>query len=309
MEKADVNCIVRLRVDADGEGVRSVIFLQGCPLSCLWCCNPETRFSKDFRTLTAPQLYHCIRGDIPYFVYSGGGVTFSGGEPLLQADFLAGFINAYCEGFHADIETSLHAPREALEQLIPLIDTWNVDFKVADAAKHKAYTGVSNETILHNLRLLAERIPKEKIIITYPVIPGFNDAPEQVEQMMAFLREIGVFRIELHPYRKWAEAKHCRYGLKAPQIEPLSPEQERRIRTMLEEGGFTLVSRIGVREKEKCAYLKDIRKTICRAYNLPVEIAECTVTERCAGTCPRCERELEQIGDYLDEMCQEENDP
>ena len=77
-----VNSIIRLRINSDGEGVRSVIFLQDCPLSCVWCCNPETRFGNRYKEVTVEQLYELIARDQVYFDSTNGGITFSGGEPL-----------------------------------------------------------------------------------------------------------------------------------------------------------------------------------------------------------------------------------
>ena len=88
MLTANIQTITRLRINVDGEGVRSVVFMHHCPLRCFWCCNPETRTGEGYRTLTVRELYGYLKRDVPYFEKSRGGVVFSGGEPLLQADFL-----------------------------------------------------------------------------------------------------------------------------------------------------------------------------------------------------------------------------
>lgn len=299
METASINCITRLRIHSDGPGVRSVIFMQGCPLRCFWCCNPETRFGTDYKVLSSSQLFQYILPDIPYYEASGGGVTFSGGEPLLWGSFLAEFLTEYGTGFTADMETSLYADRETIDRLIPLIHQWNIDFKVFHPVSHLSYTGKSNKKILENLRYLASRIPKEQIIITYPVIPGYNDSDQNIRKMMRFLQELGIFQIELHPYRKFSEDKKRKLGLSVREVPQLSPEQYAHIVSLLREGGFTLVERKTLYSKEKCAYLKQLRKDLCQTHGLCVEFLQCTHTGDCIGTCPQCEYELQQINQAL----------
>ena len=299
MDKANINSITRLRINADGQGVRSVIFMQGCPLNCFWCCNPETRRGMDFRTLTTDELYGCIAPDLPYFLASGGGITFSGGEPLLQSDFICSFIRQYCADFTVDMETSLYSDRGTLEKLLPLIHTWNIDFKVFDEEKHIAYTGVSNRRILDNLRFLSERVPKERIIITYPIIPGYNDSEENLRTMTVFLKECGLRQIALHPYRKFSENKQRQHGMDVTSVPLLTRKQYHRICEHFRNAGFTLILRESLYGKDKCRYLKDLRRNLCEGHGLSVEIADCNVTEECIGTCPRCEYELKQINKEL----------
>lgn len=295
MENVSINSITRLRIHSDGEGVRSVLFLQGCPLDCFWCCNPETRFGKKYRKLTAHQLYPYIREDIPYFLFSGGGITFSGGEPLLQADFIRHFAMACCRDFTVDIETSLCAPWEAVESLIPHIHTWNVDFKIFDEALHREYTGKSNKQILDNLRCLAWAAGPERVLITYPMVPGYNDSRENIVGMISFMKEIGLDRIEVHPYRKGCEEKHRRLGKETREIPEVTVQQYRAVQELFRENGIIPVRRESIFGKEKCEYLKALRREICEAWELDVDIAQCEITEGCIGTCPRCEQELHEI--------------
>lgn len=300
MKQAMINTIRRLRINTDGPGVRSVVFMQNCPLSCAWCCNPETRLPGRVHTLTLQELYKEIEVDMPYFLYSGGGVTFSGGEPLLQTDFIADFIRAYCRDLSVDIETSLYADREQLEKLMPLIDTWNVDFKVFDEQLHLKYTGVSNKQIKENLRLLAQTVKSDKIIITYPMIPKYNTDLKQVGQMLAFLKSLGIWRMKLHPSRTIIKKKYSRCGLPIPEIDALSDEQLSEIRQLITDSGYAIVEPQSIFGRERCAYLKAIRQQICTENELPVPIAECNFQGECIGTCPRCEWELKEIGCYLE---------
>ena len=301
MEKAVVNNITRLRIGTDGAGVRSVIFFQGCPLNCQWCCNPETRIPGQGKELTSEQLFHYIRRDVPYFLASGGGVTFSGGEPLLWTPFLREFIGLFCEGYTVDMETSLQARESEVRSLIPLIHLWNVDFKLADPERHREYTGKSNAQILKNLEILAREGSPERIVITYPIIPGVNDSEGNIEKMICFMHGLGLSQVELHPYRTEAKRKHRNAGMPPPEFQSVGREQMAKIRALFQEEGITSVCKESFWGKEKCAYLKELRQKLCREQNLPVEIAHCTRTEPCIGTCPRCEYELQQIGTLMNQ--------
>lgn len=298
MVQGIVNTIRRLRINTDGSGVRSVVFMQNCPLSCEWCCNPETRLPGQGQKLSPEELYREIECDMPYFLYSGG-VTFSGGEPLAQADFLSAFIRTYCRDLSVDIETSLYASREQLDQLMPLISTWYVDFKVFDEQLHWKYTGASNEPIKENLRILSQNVSRDQIIITYPMIPAYNTDIQNIRQMLAFLKELGLRQMKLHPSRSNIQTKYPRCGLPVPQIGELSAEQLDEIRCLITESGFTIVKPDTLFGRKKCAYLKAIRQKICAENELPVPLSECDFQGECIGSCPRCEWELQEIGCYL----------
>ena len=299
METVRVNSITRLRIRCDGEGVRSVVFLQGCPLDCFWCCNPEIRAGDSYRTLTGDQLDAYLRRDVPYFLESGGGITFTGGEPLVWGTFLEEYIPRYCHGFSVDLETSLDAPWQRVEGLIPLVNQWCVDFKMADPEKHREFTGSTNERILENLERLSRCVPGERILITWPVIPGYNDTDENVAAMVETLTRLGLKRIELHPYRKVAEAKQRKTGKKPVEVPELTSARRQQLEQRLREAGFHLEERTPPYGKAKCEYLKALRRDFCQKHKLDVEIVECPVTEGCIGTCPRCEYELDEIGKQL----------
>ena len=298
MITAKVNCIVRLRINSDGEGVRSVIFMQDCPVDCVWCCNPETRKGNNYKTLTAEQLYSYIERDVPYFLNSEGGITFSGGEPAAQAEFLRKFKDEYCRDFSVNIESSLYVSKKKLDLLIPVIDEWYTDFKLFDGIKHEKYTGVSNELIKDNFRYLSQKIDKSKIVVTYPMIPGINTDEDNIADMIGFLKSIGVYRIELHPYRKTNEKKHEKLGLEHMNLpEPENSEFER-VKKIFFDEGFVLPDRRAVIEKDKCNYLKNIRQMLIERDGIPLTIPECTFTGRCKGTCDECEHELDVIMDF-----------
>lgn len=299
METADVSCIIRLRVNSDGDGVRSVVFLYGCPLSCVWCCNPETRFGGKFKTLTTAELYELIKRDEIYFRETNGGVTFSGGEPLLHAAFIQEFCEQYGNDMTVNIETSLCSDFEVISMLIPYINEWMVDWKQADAALHAQFTGYSNSLIHENLKKLASEVDAGKITVTYPVIPGYTDQDENVGALIEFMHEAGLSRIEYHPYRKRREEKYRKAGLSFSVIPSLDRDKLWAIEKRISATGIKTVKRDMAVERRKCDVLKDIRKQVAARHELDVDFRECTFRGRCAGTCPKCEEELSQINQQL----------
>lgn len=297
---ANINHITRLRINSDGVGVRSVIFVQGCPLNCFWCCNPETRFTSNYKTLTPIQLNEYIAKDKPYFLYSNGGVTFCGGEPLLYSDFIEEYIRGFGAGFSVNIETSLYVEQEKLMGLLTLIDEWYVDFKVFDERKHIEYTGESNGLIKDNLRFLSQRIDKSRIIVTFPMITKYNTSKSDVLEMIDFLKGIGIYRIIMHPYRKDTEAKHQILNLRSRNVSECGAELLNNIESLLISNGFEVIRRQVLFEKDKCRYLKHIRKDICENNNIELNIGDCSFKGNCTGTCPQCENELSVINTSLD---------
>ncbi|MBE6703775.1 MAG: radical SAM protein [Ruminococcaceae bacterium] len=309
MRYAEFMKIVRLRINTDGNGARSAIFVHGCPLDCVWCCNPETRVGKCEKRLDIHGLYEYIRKDIPYFLGSEGGVTFSGGEPLLYAEYIRTFADTYCHDFGVNIETSLYAPWNKIELLQPVIDEWFIDFKVFDEKKHIEFTGKSNAVIKENLEKLSEHIPKEKIIVTFPMIPTLNITDENIIAMMEYLDNLGLYNIELHPYRKNSEDKHIKAGLEPIILPEVSKELYDAVKTNFEGNGFKIVNRDRIVGKDKCKYLKKIRREYCEKHGLDVEIIDCPVTEPCIGTCPQCEYELDMIDKKMKENTKKKEDP
>lgn len=296
-----VNSIIRLRINSDGEGVRSVIFLQDCPLSCIWCCNPETRFGSKYKEISVEQLFELISRDKIYFDATNGGITFSGGEPLAQAAFVTGFLNTYGHLFTCNIETSLFSSFETIEKLIPFIYEWYVDFKVFSEERHIAYTGVSNNVIKENIMRLSQKVERERIVITYPIITGLNDSVDNVNEMITFMKAQGLYRIELHPYRKNREKKNERLGLEYESIDPISPVVIARIKRQLSEQEIEIVKRDTIVERRKCDTLKGIRREFCKNNDVPLSIEECSFKGRCVGTCPKCEEELDYINKWRKE--------
>jgi pyruvate formate lyase activating enzyme len=217
----------------DGPGIRTTIFLKGCPLRCHWCHNPES-FSQQIQSFdlsyslgdqqviskkeigksySVLELLKEIQRDQVFHEESKGGVTFSGGEPLLQVDFLEQVLTL-CKSreIHTVVDTSGYASLDDLKRIIPHTDLFLFDLKQMNDAKHQEYTRVSNQMILDNLdHLLKERA---KVRIRIPLIPDYNDSKENMEAIIAFLSQYQWKpEINLLPYHRMGKEKYDRFDI------------------------------------------------------------------------------------------------
>jgi pyruvate formate lyase activating enzyme len=168
-----------------------------------------------------------IEKDIVFYKESGGGVTFSGGEPLMQPDFLAEMLHlCKSKGIHAAIDTSGHAEPAAFKKVMDTANLFLYDIKVMDDVKHVEYTGVSNELALKNLAMLAGA--GKEILLRFPVIPGITDDDENVDKVARLMKGLHLNRIDLLPYHSIAKDKYRRMGkdyllndLKEPTVEEM----------------------------------------------------------------------------------------
>ncbi len=255
----------------DGPGLRTTVFLKGCPLSCAWCHNPE---SQDLKRAFIKQEERCIAcgscfevcgpGETPadhpeacvdacptgarqllgrdvdidellddvlrdriFFDQSGGGVTLSGGEPLMQPAFVKALLKALRQrGVHTALDTCGLGQREDLLEAAALSDLVLFDLKHMDEARHRAWTGAGNEAILANLKALGTVHPQ--IWIRVPVIPGVNDDLANLEATARFVAAIpGVRRLDLLPYHSTGAAKFGRLGRDYSLEQVQSPTPER----------------------------------------------------------------------------------
>jgi len=279
----------------DGPGIRTTVFLKGCPLSCWWCHNPEGQspgpelvlranrcigcgacveacpngaiFSQNglLRTdrgkctlcgscvevcytgareiagqvMTVEEVMAEIERDVPFYDGSGGGVTFSGGEPLLQRDFLLDLLRACRQrNVHTAVDTSGLAPPETVERVGELADLFLYDLKLMDEERHRRYTGVSNRLILENLRALAGQ--GRRVILRVPVVPGINDDDGNVRRIGELAAELGLDQVCLLPYHHTGADKYRRLGKDylLPEVRPPSEERMEELAQVLRAFGL-----------------------------------------------------------------------
>lgn len=194
--------INRHRLKTDGVGVTTLVASYGCPLKCKYCINKRVLdpaiLSKCVQ-MTPEQLYEKLKIDDLYFIATGGGITFGGGESLLYADFIAAFREVCGDKWQITLETSLNVPMENLRTILPVADAFIVDIKDMNPDIYKAYTGRSNERVIENLKLLIKEKSPEQIRIRVPKIPEFNGR-DDMETSVQILKEMGFMDIEVFPY-------------------------------------------------------------------------------------------------------------
>lgn len=222
----------------DGPGIRTAVFLRGCPLRCDWCHNPEAwaaPLTPCPRT-SARELVDRLLVDLPFFEASGGGVTFSGGEPTSQSEFLLEALELLqVHGVHTAIETCGHFRSGLCEPLAERVDIFLFDLKQADPKRHKEGTGVGNTLILENLERLVSLVGTDRIVPRLPLVPGFSDSPDAVQSLLCILERLG-FDGEVHlmPYHDWARHKHEQLGLAFRDRGTLDPSVRDRTQALFE---------------------------------------------------------------------------
>lgn len=294
MERGRVFNVQRFSVH-DGPGIRTTVFLKGCPLSCRWCHNPEGQAFHPEIVVVEARCIECgecvtacpmglpsavgggwavdrtrctvcgacvdacptearqiagrdmwvdevmaeIVKDRVFFDDSGGGATFSGGEPLAQSRFLLAALEACrTEGIHAAVDTSGLAPQDRLLAMAELADLILFDLKFVDAERHREFTGVSNATILANLEVLAQ--VHRAIWLRVPVIPGVNDDAENVTATARLAASLpSVRRVSLLPYHRLGADKLRRLGSAGllADVNPPTPDHMRALAVRLQSAG------------------------------------------------------------------------
>lgn len=192
--------ISRNRLATDGVGVTTLAAFWGCPLSCRYCLNPQS-LKKDSvtRVYTAEDLYHIVKIDELYFLATGGGITFGGGEPCLYPDFIKEF-RTYCgKEWNITIETSLHIPLKNVKILFPVVNHYIVDIKDVNNEIYKNYTGKENHLPIANLKWLIEQGEADKIRVRVPLIPDFN-SEKDTENTTFTLKKMGISDIDIFSY-------------------------------------------------------------------------------------------------------------
>ena len=282
----------------DGPGIRTTVFLKGCPLSCWWCHNPENwnhvagevylpercigcgtcvsgcprqaltpgpsglqcdpercehcgtcvrscpaeARESTVRTIGLSDLLHAVERDAPFYEQSGGGVTFSGGEPLAQPGFLIAALEQCGRlGIHRAIDTSGYADPDVILRAAASADLFLYDLKVMDPDVHRRCTGVDNARILSNLQLLSGS--GAEIVIRIPLIPGVSDDPRNIAAAGEFIARLpGRHPVDLLPFHGSARAKYARLGLSCENwvVAPPSPERVSTVQSELSRYGIAV---------------------------------------------------------------------
>ena len=233
----------------DGTGIRTIVFLKGCVLRCKWCCNPE---SQEYaiqemvvagkkktigRDVTVAEVMETVVKDRSYYVKSGGGLTLSGGESLCQPEFARDLLRAAkASGINTAMESMACAKWEVIESILPYLDHYLMDIKHINGEKHKQFTGKSNELMLENARKIAAS-GQTKLSIRVPVIPTFNDTPEEIKAIATFADKLpGVNEIYLLPYHRLGQDKYDGLGrtYELPDILPPEPQHMEMLKKVVE---------------------------------------------------------------------------
>lgn len=244
----------------DGPGIRTTVFFKGCNLRCAWCHNPESQSSNKELLFYKDKCAHCgscenipkddanfvcsngarelcgkeysvdevlaeVVKDKSFYENSGGGVTFSGGECMLQIDFLLELLKKCKEiGIHTAVDTAGHIPWKHFEKILPYTDLFLYDIKSMNTDIHKKYTGAGNELILDNLARLLKS--KATVYVRVPVVPSVNDTREEMQNIRLFFEENGhPANFELLPYHAMGESKHEALGKPTLKFDVPSKEK------------------------------------------------------------------------------------
>ena len=201
----------------DGAGIRTDVFFQGCNLRCQWCSNPESQSMEPLpgeqaREYTVDELVRELLKDKPFYDTSGGGVTLTGGEAMLHVDFVLALCHALHEhGVHVAVETAACVPQDVFLRVLRACDFAYIDLKHYDDAAHRAGTGAGNALILSNIAAaLASGVPT---VVRIPVIPGYNDSPEDRRGFAEALARLGTRDVQLLPFHQLGESKYRRLNL------------------------------------------------------------------------------------------------
>ena len=192
--------INRHRLTTDGEGVTTLVGFHGCPLHCQYCLNAQCLQADGvWCRLTPGELYSEVEIDDLYFVATGGGICFGGGEPLLRSDFIKAFAEIMNPEWKLTIETSLNVPLENVKKVAPLVQMWYVDIKDMNPDIYKAYGCKENKQVISNLQWLAANGYADKVIIRLPLIPEYN-TDEDRQQSQQQLEKMGFTNFDKFNY-------------------------------------------------------------------------------------------------------------
>ena len=195
--------VVRHRLAVDGQGVTTLVAFHGCTLRCRYCLNNQClRFNGFSRTITPAELLNEVMIDNLYFLATGGGITFGGGEPAIRSKFIDAFCQMAPPEWHITLETALNVDRSHLERLLPHVHQYIIDIKDVNPVIYKRYTGLDNRRVLDNMQwLLGHDGMADRIMVRVPHIPDFN-TDEDVRRTRDYLATLGITRIDEFTYQR-----------------------------------------------------------------------------------------------------------
>ena len=192
--------IDRHRLGADGRGVTTLAAFHGCPLRCKYCLNRRCLESAEgLPTYTPEQLFKYLSIDNLYFIATGGGVCFGGGEPLLHSDFIVEFKELCGKSWNITVESSLNVPQEAVAAVVDVVGDFIVDIKESNLDIYRAYTGKEGDRAWDNLRFLLSAVGPRRIMVRVPLIEGYNTEADTAKTIAA-LTEMGITNIDSFKY-------------------------------------------------------------------------------------------------------------
>lgn len=231
----------------DGPGIRTTVFLKGCPLNCVWCHNPEAIAAEPQtvntcrgetktygKRMSVDEVFEIVLKDKPYYDTSGGGLTVSGGEPMSSFEFTRKLVaKAKAAGIHTALDTTGIGTREQWDKLLPLIDLFLIDYKLTNPELHRKYTGIELSRLLPNILYLAEK--GARIRLRCPIIPTINDTDEHFEGINRLAAKISnLDGVDLMPYHDTGNYKNKEIGRTTVlDISPPTSETVRKWKTRI----------------------------------------------------------------------------
>lgn len=261
----------------DGGGIRTIVFFKGCPFTCPWCCNPESlsnqpqlfykeilcmNCSKKINGLcetaaedcptgakeivgkmqSVDEVYDIVKRDYAFYESSGGGVTLSGGEFLLQIDFAIELLKkCKANNIHTAVESTMALPVTRIKELVKLVDIFLIDFKIMDSEKSKKILNLNVETMLSNVQLILDN--GGKVIPRIPLIPTFSATTENINAIMVQLKRMNLKEVHLLPFHQLGEGKYksIQKEYTCENLKPLSDEEVDQIEETFKNEGFKTV--------------------------------------------------------------------
>lgn len=264
--KYPIHAIGRHRIVRDGKGVTTLVGVCGCPLKCRYCINPSHSKMLASGALSCSDLLDMVNIDNLYFLATGGGITFGGGEPLLYPELIFEFASNCNKRWNINIETSFNVPTPHVEKVISIVNEIIVDIKDMNPQIYQNYTGYSNKQVLDNLRYVSSTQYVNKILVRVPLIPNYNSM-DDVHTSIKQLKELGFTRIDQFVY--------------------------------ISDVDYLNHTDTGFYGKHVCEILKKVRKAIIASTNIGYKLLSCSHTRCESGTCPACEQELQHIEELI----------